>query len=980
VWRVQEGYFNGTPRAIAQTTDGYLWMGTESGLLRFDGSQFVPWTSPVGEHLPSVQILSLLAAHDGSLWIGTRNGMARLLKQKLTTFPTFHDSVFAILEDPSEHIWFSRDGDVPRSPICEVLGEAIRCPNESDGVSLTKCCNGPLTIDRSGTFWIGTDTSLIRWKPGNLEHRFLITNASDGLDGVNALISSADGSLLVGSDWTEYGDGLERFIDGIRKPLVAPGLNGANLRVLQILRDREGGLWVGTANQGIYHIQGSHVDRFAMHDGLSSDLVLYLFEDHEGNIWVATSKGLDCFHRLAVTSFSSREGLNEDNVVSVVTSPDDKVWLANSSSLKSIKNGRISSIRSGKGLPGHEVTSLFVDRAGQLWVGVDNDLFLYKRARFYRVTRSDGASTRFIVGMTEDTQNNIWAEVSGSKRELIRIRNLKVIEEFPEETIPSARPLAADPQDGIWLGLRSGDLARLRDGHLSSFHFAHDINSETTVRQVIVSPDGSVFGTTAFGLVGVKGGKSQTLTSRNGLPCNGMIGAVWDAYANLWLFTECGLMRIKSGDVQKWWADPNAVVSPRLFDAFDGVQPGIPDYNPAARSSDGRLWFANQFLLQTIDPAHLVENKTPPPVHVEKVIADRNAYLPVENLHLPPLMRDLEIDYTGLSFVNPREVKFRYQLEGRNAVWEDAGTRRQAFYTDLRPGRYRFHVIACNNDGVWNEQGAFLDFIVAPAWYQMLWFRSVSVLLALGLAAFLIFFDRRRHATLLRVRFDERLEERTRLARDLHDTLLQTIQGSKLVADHAREDLNDAKRIRYALEHLSEWLDRAVIEGRAALDSLRKPATAIEDLSLALRRFAESCVPNSMSPAFTVSGVARPLDPVAFSEVFRIGEEAIRNACVHSGGEALTVEVCYDKDLILRVRDSGRGFDPKLLNSGKPGHFGIIGMRERATNLGGRISLEISEGRGTCLTLTVPGKVIFKSATIGSLFRTTKIRRSRSVP
>jgi signal transduction histidine kinase/streptogramin lyase len=740
---------------------------------------------------------------------------------------------------------------------------------------------------------------------------------------------------------------------------MLPGFNGTTLKTTALLLDRDGGLWVGTTDRGIYHIHGSHVDRFGAEQGLSSNFVLGFFEDREGSVWVATSRGIDSFHESQIITFSTLEGLSTDNVVSVLVSRDDTVWLANGGSLDSIKDGRIASVQSGKGLPGHEVTSLFEDHSGHLWVGVDNDLFMYEHGQFHRVRRKDGSSTRFIVGITEDTQHAIWAEVSGSKRELIRIQDLKVVDEYPEAVIPSARPLAADARGGIWLGLRNGNLARLRSGHIEVFPFPHDGDSD--VRQVMIASDGSVYGTTAFGLIAWWNGKSQILTSRNGLPCDGIIGVIQDNQGALWLYTECGLVEVEKAELQRWWADPLTIIASKSFGAFDGVQPGVPDYNPIAKSSDGKLWFANHFVLQSIDPGHLPLNKIPPPVHLEDLVADRKRFSPTEDLRLPPRMLDLQIDYTALSFVNPRKVRFRYKLEGRDAAWQEPGTRRQAFYNDLPPGKYRFRVIACNNDGVWNEQGATLGFSVEPAWYQTVWFKLLVLTFGLGLASLLILFDRQRYATLLRVRFDERLEVRTRLARELHDTLLQTIQGSKLAADVARESLNDPGKMRSTLDRLSQWLDRASAEGRAALESLRGSSTDTEDLPLALRDVAEVCQPGSMQIMSSASGVARPMHSTIRDEVFRIGEEAIRNACAHSGGTSLTVEVDYGKDVTLTIRDDGCGFDPKLVDSGKPGHFGILGMRERASHIGGRLSLNTRVGEGSCLTLIVPGKIIFIS-------------------
>ena len=244
-------------------------------------------------------------------------------------------------------------------------------------------------------------------------------------------------------------------------------------------------------------------------EGLSGNLVLQFYEDLEGGIWAVTNKGIDSFHSSKINTFSIEEGLPTDNVVSVVAGQHDIVWLANGNSLTSMKADHIRSVRYGEGLPGHEVTSLFEDHAGKLWVGVDNDLYEYGHGRFERVRRRDGSSTRFIVGITEDIQHNIWAEVSGANRELVRIRNLKVVDEYTEAAVPSARQLAGDAHGAIWLGLRSGNLARFSDGHTEVISFPHSIDSD--VRQVVVNSDDSVFGTTAFGLVAWRNGKTQIL-------------------------------------------------------------------------------------------------------------------------------------------------------------------------------------------------------------------------------------------------------------------------------------------------------------------------------------------------------------------------------------------------------------------------------------------------------------------------------------
>jgi signal transduction histidine kinase/ligand-binding sensor domain-containing protein len=957
-WLSQDGYFSGTPRAIAQTQDGYIWIGTATGILRFNSMQFSPEIIP-GDRLPSQEIVSLLGAKDGSLWIGTRGGLARYKDRAVFVFPDFHDIVTSILEDSTGDIWISREGfgNSSYGPICKVSDSTVHCLGTAEGLEPKVCCARPLAQDRTGKIWVGTDRALIRWQAGiSRTYPITVAASSEGLAGVNDLLVAPDGTLWVGLDWPGKGGGLQRFKpDQGFSPITSPGFDSSTLNVICLLMDRNGALWVGTRDQGIYRVNGDRVEHFGANEGLSGDLVTGIFEDREGDLWTTTSRGIDCFHQLPVISFSKREGLSGENVVSVISSGENSVWLANGNSLEAIKQGQVFTVRSGHGLPGHEVTSLFKDHANRLWVGVDNDLFRYEHGQFRRVIRKDGSGTRFVVGITEDTRYEIWAEISGTKRELIRIHDLKVVDEYPEAKIPSARRLSADTDGTIWLGLRDGNLARFQNSSLKVYPSPDNSNSE--IRQVLANSDGSVFGTASFGLVVWRDGKSHTLTTRNGLPCNGIIGVAWDNGGNLWLYTECGLVRILVKELKRWEVDQNTVAAPKVLMGFDGVQPGIPDYNPVAKTQDGKLWFANQFILQSFDPAHLVRNLLPPPVHIEKVVANRRPLTASSKLQLPPLMQDLEIDYAALSFVNPRAVRFRYRLEGHDSSWVDADTRRQAFYTDLEPGDYRFQVTACNNDGIWNETGATLYFNVAPAWYQTLWFKILAIISIATAAVVLFFLDRRRYAAILRIRYNERLEERTRVARDLHDTLIQTIQGTKMVVDEAAESPANGQEARQTFDLLSAWLERALIEGRVALASLRVAIVEDNDLTAAFRRAADECkTGSSITISMTVTGRHRELHPIVRDEIYLIGYEALRNACVHSHCATIDIELSYGRDFRLTVRDNGCGIPEQIQESGKPGHFGLASMRERALRIGGKLTMTSSSGTGTEVSLVVPGK------------------------
>jgi signal transduction histidine kinase len=367
--------------------------------------------------------------------------------------------------------------------------------------------------------------------------------------------------------------------------------------------------------------------------------------------------------------------------------------------------------------------------------------------------------------------------------------------------------------------------------------------------------------------------------------------------------------------------------------------------------------------LQVVDPDRFGRNSVPPPVHIEHVVADRTGYPAQRTLRLPPLTRDLEIDYVGLSFVAPQKVRFRYRLDGRDDSWQEPGIRRQAFYNDLRPGTYRFRVIASNNDGVWNEEGASLGIVVAPAWYQTRAFLVLSILLS-ALAVCVAYRLRMRQvARALNMRFDERLAERTRMARELHDTLLQTVQGSKMVADTALDRPDEAPALVRALQQVSAWLGQASEEGRAAVHALRASTTERNDLAEAFRRAIEDCQrQGAIEASLTVTGDAREMHPVVRDELYRIGYEAIRNACTHSRGNRLDIALTYGHDLTLRVADDGMGMEMTMVERGKEGHFGLRGMRERAARIGATLSVNSAPGTGTAIIVTVPGRVIFRKA------------------
>jgi len=960
VWRVQDGFLPNSPDWISQTTDGYLRVGGYSmGAFRFDGVRFAS-RSPLTLSTGGVYFLP---SKTGGFWISDDYGVSRVKGEHVVAhFDLPGVPGTGMFEDVDGSLWvalvYSRGAD---GPICHVTDVAVRCFGEKEGIHSRIASS--ILPDGKGGFWIGTDTGLAHWRPGRSEiYEYKELRSSAGQPGINALVQNSDGSLWVGIPKPGPGLGLEKFDGRTSKPFVTRNFDGSKISVQSLLKDHDQNLWVATLT-GLYRIHDDTVEHFGRADGLSSDTCTFLYEGHEGIVWVTTSNGIDSFTDRTVTTFSQPEGLSADVVSSVMASRDGTVWLANAGSLDYIQNGEVFSVRSGAGLPGFQVTSLLEDHGGQIWVGVEDGLFLYKDHHFQRLPEPNHRPLGMVTGITEDVNGDIWAECASSPRKLVRIRDFHIQEEFSSLQVPAGHSLAADPKGGIWVSTVAGDLVRFQNGAVQTFPLKL---KGSWPRQIEAEPNGSVsVAAPDDGLLVVRMGSIERLTKKNGLPCDGVLGFVRDNEKNWWLEAPCGYISVADSEIQKWWAHPDTVVQYQFFDTLDGARPQAVSFNPAAKSPDGRLWFATS-VLQTIDPRQLLFNKLPPPVHIEQLIADHKAYeVDSEanvNVGLPPRVRDLEIDYTAPSLVAPQKVRFRYKLEGRDTGWQEPGTRRQAFYTDLRPGEYRFRVIACNNSGVWNEEGASLGFNIAPAWYQTNWFRVAcgATFLLLLWFAYQLRLRQLRHQ--FSIGLEARVNERTRIARDLHDTLLQSFNGLVLRFQAASNLLpmrpDEAKK---KLNNAIDQASQAIAEGRDAVQSLRSTTLVTDDLAVAIRTLGEELAggeTSEKSPILqvTVEGTPQELLPVVRDEVYRITGEALRNAFRHAQANRIEVEIHYELHVLrVRVRDNGKGIDAQLLaGDGRSGHFGLHGMRERAKLMGGKVELWSNVGSGTEVELTVP--------------------------
>jgi signal transduction histidine kinase/ligand-binding sensor domain-containing protein len=988
-WKVSEGFSKGLLRSITQTADGYLWIGTEFGLVRFDGVSAVPWEPPAGQYLRNSDIRSLKGARDGTLWIGTFTGLASWKDGKLTHYPELDGQVIeTLLEDRQGTIWVG--GWAPSvGRLCRIQSGNTQCLGDDGrfGSGVTA-----MFEDSGGNLWAGATNGLWRWQPGPPS----MYQMPDPENRIYSLAETEDGGILVAKT-----SGITKLRNGKTEAYSLPA--GLQFAPHTMLRDQNGGLWIGALrDRGLLHIHEGRTDWFSQADGLSGESVNSLFEDREGNIWVATTDGLDRFRDFAIPTFSDQQGFSSRGLFSILAARDGSLWLGASNGVNRWDQGQITIYRNrglgdtgrgspvsgpmvgsgtnsrgtvrqitDAGLPVDSVYSLFEDHRGQIWIGTQSGIGFLKSDRFVP-TRS--VPYGIIYAFTEDTAENVWISHQEGLFHLFRER---VVERIPWAKVGRREPATAllhdARQGGLWLGFRDGGVAYFNDGQIRASYAAAEGLPEGMILSFYPDARGSLWAATAGGLSLIRDGHVLTLTSRNGLPCNTVHWMMEDDAHSVWLYTACGLVRIARSNLDAWGSNPKQTIQAVVFDSSDGVSnhlfPG--GYSPlVAKSADGKLWFVQSGGVSVIDPHHLAFNKLPPPVHIEQVNADGKTYDATQSLRLPPNVKDLAIDYTALSFVAPEKVQVRVKLDGQDDDWRVPVNPRHAHYTNLRPGTYRFRVIASNNSGVWNDKGAVLEFSIAPAFYQTAWFAVACGVLFLALLWLVYQLRVRQLALQFNRTFEARVSERTRIARELHDTLLQSFQGLLLRFQSVLNVLPE--RPTEAKQRLQSAVDQAaaaITEGRDAVQGLRSSALETNELADGIRAIAEELTSHASaidSPVIEVEveGTTRALKPIVRDEAYRIAGEALRNAFRHAKAERITIEIRYDKrQFRLRVRDDGKGIDEEIMQRQPSGHFGLPGMRERAETVGAHLEVWTRRDYGTQVDLSIPGKIAY----VGSL-------------
>jgi len=727
------------------------------------------------------------------------------------------------------------------------------------------------------------------------------------------------------------------------------------------------------------------LDRFESADGLSSDSVRTAFRDREGNIWFGTNRGLDRFRENKATPFSAKEGLAQNPLLDLTSTPDGTVWVITFAGdvVQHFAGGRFVSQK----LPPYSgsdsgVLSLYSDK-DRVWLGGTFGLADGIGGRFSFVGVPGKPETSGVENITSDSSGNLWIVVfEGDKSRVMRLRN-GAWTDFPDTPeLPSYRcgALFGDAAGRVWLGF-DGEVAVYENDRFHRYSAADGL-PHGRIRSISSDHRGRVWFGSEGGLSRFDGRRFATLTKENGLPGAAISGIVEDDDGFYWISGALGIVRASPQEVEKALKSSTYRMQSLFLDTTDGL-PGLPNpasFPAAIKTPDGKLWFATTDGIAVVDPRRLPMNGVPPTILIQTVTADNRPFAISPELHLQPKVRNVEIGFAALSLSIPERVLFRYKLEGYDDEWRGPVTDRSASYTNLPPRDYRFRVIACNNDGVWNETGATLAFRIDPAFYQTVWFRLLYLAAAVGILLAAIRWRMRLMADRLATQFHERLAERTRIAQDLHDTLLQGFISASLQLNLANRKLTTDSEAKPLVTEVLELMKRVIDEGRSAVQGMRLTQTESSGLERSFSRIrAEAIADEPANFRVLVEGPEQPLHALVRDDVYRIGREAIINAFRHSGAANVEVELRYsDRNLRLFVRDDGRGIEPQILRDGRDGHWGLSGMRETAERIGAKLRLQSRLSEGTEVELTVPAEIAFAAPPRPPAQRWWRIFRRRS--
>ena len=911
---------------LTQAADGYLWVGSGAGLLRFDGIRFSPGL-PGGLKADFSISYGLAPSARGGFWIAAESGIIRVQAGGLKTYQVgaANRQIRGMVEDRRGDLWVLSGGrDQSSFQVLSPGDGSIRRIGPEQGLPTGDVSTMMMDGDN---FWLGVENGLCLWRPGTPASCRAVAGT------VSSISRDRPGSVFAASGRTIV------HASAATLETVVPMLSDVSIVPNGLLVDRGGNLWVGTTG-GVLRIQGGNIERFARKDGLSGDGVVVITEDHEGDVWVATNNGIDRFRNPRALHLTTLDGLSGDLGLIVLAAHDGSMWIGTAGNgVNHVVAGKVKAYSLADGFPGKTVSALYEDAAGRIWMGADIALAYFRDGHFKTVPANDGTALTRVVSIAGDAQGTVWAATQ--TRGLWRVRG------------DVAEPVAATTFKDLFRVLPA------RDGTLWAGSFAHGIvrisphgETQTIGPEAGIGPgaprafyedaSGSLWVGAGSTLTRICNGKTTNWGLREGLPEGEIYGITGDRHGSLWIVTATAVRRASFAELD---SVPDRLLQPVHFTSYDSrdglrlVRGGMGSPRIAA-ATDGRIWISERDGVAIMDPELLRRNDIPPPISIEEMTLDGK---PLDR-RLAFRGRELRIAYTALSLTAPERIRFRYRLDPLVEGWRDADSRRDVTFVNLSPGSYRFQVIACNLDDVWNNQGASIEFRVQPYFYQTVLFKLL-IAATVGLIGWLVYRLRLRQ---MRARFELVSQERARVTREIHDSLLQGFAGVvyQLYAVSRQFD-SDPKGSKAKLDRALDQADESMREARQMLLDMRLPMLENSSLPEALQKEGEKATSETPT-AFHLKtrGTVVPLVYGLQAGLFMIGREAIHNAVNHAKASRISVLLVYaEKEVRMTVEDDGVGFD--LAAAGrKTGHLGVRSMGERAKQIGADFKIVTGRSEG----------------------------------
>ena len=944
--------------ALAQSPEGVLWLGTSHGLFWSDGLEFQPHASGGDFRLPSTNITALHASPDGSLWVGFRlGGVTRLHQRELTSFGEGEGfpagAVHTITRGSAGTLWAATNGGLARfvDNRWHTIGTDWGLPA---GAVLTAL------VDRQDTVWVATNDAVLTLPAGQKTFR-LTWRLPRRIAAAGGFAAASDGSMWLSAE----GLGLVRLDS---RELSQPRRWFTDRQLGPILFDRDGHLWMAgdslrrlAVPANFAELDDASVARgleeFSRAQGLTSSSVRTVFEDREGNMWVGTTAGID---RLSPSDIVRVALPWPPDHATLVPGDDGSLWVGGSdaASLLRFEDGKLAAQ-----LPSPAFSAGTRAPDGVVWFGGRDGVAKLKGGSLELTPLPEPVRGLDVQAMTADRSGALW--VSMDEQAVFRLAHGVWSEYGNLAALPRSPVISAvtDERGDVWLGYTDNRLARVSGENVRVFTAADglDVGAITALH----AKDSLLWVGGELGLATLDGERFQQLRPASCQPFIAVSGIVETHRGDVWLFRGAGLTRIETARAQLTAENVERRVYCATYVRHEGLPGSAQQLRPTpslVQAADGRVWLAATDGVAWINPDRMPRTAASPPTTILRINAGGTVYSTDEDfIRLPIHTQNLEIAYTAWSLRIPEQVRFRYWLEGSDPGWRVVGRERRAVYTNLGPGSYRFHVAASHDNETWSDSVATLDFEILPAFYQTNWFKALCVLIALLLLAVFFRVQMLRATARVRVRLEERMLERERIARELHDTLLQGLQGLIMRFHSVALRIPEREPLRDLMERALERADEVLIESRDKVKDLRDVSGGEKDLSEDIaengRLFATD---KKVDFSVTVHGSARDLHLIVREETFLITREALANAFTHAQAGRIEVELFYERGgLRVNVRDDGRGIDEDTLLAGRTGHWGLLGMRERAQKIGATLQIYSRANAGTELDLRIPAALAY---------------------